>query len=145
MSDPSPKQQKRKKSFIHNFFTKYDDISVRCTICLRIYKNYGNTTNLLNHLQRMHSEYIDSNDSSEQKKICQMVTSIDEESEELDSVSELSTSTSTQSQELSSCTSMCTSERKIPVCSTSKNSLPKFQIQPSIDKAFHKIETYRGN
>ncbi|XP_018374028.1 PREDICTED: zinc finger BED domain-containing protein 4-like [Trachymyrmex cornetzi] len=72
-----------------------------------------------------------------------MVTSIDEESEELDSVSELSTSTSMQSQELSSCTSMCTSERKISVCSTSKNPLPKFQIQPSIDKAFHKIETYR--
>jgi len=92
----------------------------------------------------MHPEYIDSN-SSEQKKICQMVTSFDEKSEELDSVSELSTSTSIQSQELSSCTSMCTSERKVPVCSEAKNPLPKFQIQPSIDKAFHKIETYCGN
>lgn len=151
MSDLSSRQ-KRKRNSVHKFFTKHNEIFVRCNLCLKVYKNHGNTTNLISHIQRIHPGYIDSEDSSVQKKVCCTLTSVNQEFEDdpvlvkPDSFSP-STSTTTQCGRTRSCTPMCTSEEEIPVLVRSTLKSPSLlnQKQPSIDKAFDKIKAYIGN
>ncbi|XP_011693738.1 PREDICTED: uncharacterized protein LOC105453459 isoform X2 [Wasmannia auropunctata] len=144
MSDSS---SKRKRSFVHKFFKKYNETSVQCTLCLKVYKNHGNTTNMTSHLRRIHPGHIDSEDSSAQKKICDTPTSINQESEDDPTPVEPnspspSTSTSTQSRRSRSCTPLCISEEEIPALIRSTSPSIIAQKQPSIIKAFHKMKTY---
>lgn len=43
---------------IREYFQRIDSISSRCRLCHSIYKHYGNTTNLINHMKRKHEDTI---------------------------------------------------------------------------------------
>lgn len=61
------KASKKKKKIKELYFQRIDGISSRCRLCHDIYKHYGNTTNLINHIMRKHTDKI--TQDSQQKKI----------------------------------------------------------------------------
>ena len=48
---------RRKQSLVWQYFKKIDGgAQVKCLYCDRTFKNYNNTTNLSNHIKRLHSQ-----------------------------------------------------------------------------------------
>ncbi|XP_024886880.1 zinc finger BED domain-containing protein 4-like [Temnothorax curvispinosus] len=151
--------RKRKRSSVHDFFITLNEISVRCTLCQKVYKNHGNTTNLVNHLERIHPTHINSKSDSAQKKISTRtsVDSVNYESEAEDDPiliepdpALLPSTSGTQFKRSRSCTPIHKSEAGMSGIvrstseepSTSSTLIQKQVKQPSIDKAFHKIKAY---
>ncbi|KYQ47820.1 hypothetical protein ALC60_13150, partial [Trachymyrmex zeteki] len=48
-----------------NYYTKEELLSARCKLCTKLIKHGGNTTNLMQHLIRKHTIFINSEDSIE--------------------------------------------------------------------------------
>lgn len=46
--------EKEKKSVVWDYFKKENNTCARCTLCTKILKHGGNTTNLMQHLKRKH-------------------------------------------------------------------------------------------
>lgn len=46
--------KKEKKSVVWDYFKKENNTCARCTLCTKILKHGGNTTNLMQHLKRKH-------------------------------------------------------------------------------------------
>ncbi|XP_011859968.1 PREDICTED: zinc finger BED domain-containing protein 4-like [Vollenhovia emeryi] len=59
----------KKKSAVWKYFTKKDEISASCNICTKVLKHGGNTTNLIQHLQRKHTLHLQSNASLDQENL----------------------------------------------------------------------------
>lgn len=60
---------KDNKSIVWNYFKKEDNVSARCKLCTKILKHSGNTTNLMQHLKRMHALYLQSDTTPQRQKI----------------------------------------------------------------------------
>lgn len=60
---------KDQKSIVWNYFKKEDNVSARCKLCTKILKHSGNTTNLMQHLKRMHELYLQSDQIPQRQKI----------------------------------------------------------------------------
>lgn len=60
-------KRKRETSIVWNYFKKSkDNLSVVCNICGKHYKTSGNTTNLMDHLKRVHPDYLKEDANNQQ-------------------------------------------------------------------------------
>jgi hypothetical protein len=70
MSNPQP----IKKQTIKEFFTKYDAVSSRGTLCCMVIKHHNNTTNLHNHMKRKHGTFQANNNKDQNQKRLKLQT-----------------------------------------------------------------------
>jgi len=52
-------KRRKIKSPVWNYFVKQDSIIARCKLCTKLFKHTGNTTNLMQHLNRKHAGLTD--------------------------------------------------------------------------------------
>ncbi|XP_011700368.1 PREDICTED: uncharacterized protein LOC105457415, partial [Wasmannia auropunctata] len=63
----SERNSKAKKSIVWKYYTKKDYVFATCNVCTKAIKHAGNTTNLMQHLQRKHLLHISENQRTVQK------------------------------------------------------------------------------
>jgi len=68
-----PNYRLKQLNIVWRYFTKKEDLAAQCKFCNKIVKHGGNTTNLIQHLQRKHQllykeeDIKDKNENSDDK------------------------------------------------------------------------------
>ncbi|XP_018399291.1 PREDICTED: uncharacterized protein LOC108777008 [Cyphomyrmex costatus] len=122
------KKGNKVKSCVWNHYIKEELLSARCKLCTKLIKHGGNTTNLMQHLIRKHTIFINSEDSIVTDQQHALRTT--DESDPDDPKEGTSTMNNVLNTDKNMTTRSC--PRKIKIRNV------------NIDEAFKKIKSYKG-